>query len=275
LRRRTPAGECSAAEAQPARSTAQFADDTARLDLADAVDPIPALPRTARRADAIIAASCSVAFAVVATWISQTRAVPAIDRHIHVWVLIHRSSWNTDIARTLRWGGMSETVLPALLVIGTGAARGRLASRLKSGAGLTVIASAGIYTETRINALIDRVRPPVADWAGPAAGPSFPSGHATAATLFAVCCAWALMARVPAGWPRRATCAAAALYAVVLGWSRIWLGVHWPTDVLGGFLFSVAWTSGIMAALRAWRPRPLAGRRRADRHGRQRSDCGE
>ena len=116
---------------------------------------------------------------------------------------------------------------------------------------------AGIYIETWVNALIDRVRPPAADWAGPAAGASFPSGHTTAATLFAVCCAWALMARVPPGWPRRATYAAAALYAVVLGWSRIWLGVHWPTDVLGGVLFSVAWTSGIMATLpvRTWRLR--------------------
>jgi undecaprenyl-diphosphatase len=225
----------------------------------------------------MISASCSVAFAVLATWISQTHAVPAIDRHIHAWVLIHRSSWNIDIARTLRWGGLSEILLPALLVIGTVAARGRPSARLKSGTALTVIASAGIYTETWINALIGRVRPPLADWAGPAAGPSFPSGHTTAATLFAVCCVWALMARVPAGWPRRATCAAAALYAVVLGWSRIWLGVHWPTDVLGGFIFSVAWTSGIMAALPApaWRPWPFTGRQRTDRHSRQRSDCGE
>lgn len=274
MRRRTRAGECSIEDARP---VAKLVDDNAGLDLADAVDPIPVLPRTARRANAMISASCSVAFAVVATWISQSHAVPAIDRHIHAWVLIHRSSRNIDIARTLRWGGMTEIVLPALLVIGTAAARGRLSSRLKSGAGLTVIASTGIYTETWVNALIDRVRPPVADWAGPAGGPSFPSGHTTAATLFAVCCAWALMARVPAGWPSRATWAAAALYAVVLGWSRIWLGVHWPTDVLGGFLFSVAWTSAIMAALaaRAWRPRPLAGRRPMDRQERQRPDCGE
>jgi membrane-associated phospholipid phosphatase len=264
LRRRNGAGEHSDQDVSPTETAAQLAADRARVDLADAADPIPALPRTARKTDAIIFASCGLTFAILAAWLSREgHGVPVIDRDIHAWALTHRRSWNIDIARAARWGGISEVVLPALLVIGAVVARGRMAARLTSGAGLTVIASAGIYVETQINALIDRARPPVADWAGPAGGPSFPSGHTTAATLFAICCAWALMARVPAGWARRAVWAAAALYAAVVGWSRIWLGVHWPTDVVGGLLFSVAWTCGIMAALpaRGWRPvRLVSGR---------------
>jgi membrane-associated phospholipid phosphatase len=252
LRRRTPADEHSVEDAPSVDSAARLADNGARQDGADAVDPIPVLPRTTRNADAIVFAACGLAFAVVAIWISrQGHAVPVLDRDIHAWVLGHRGSWNVNIARTVRWGGMSELVLPALLVIGAIAARGRMAARLTSGLGLTAIASAGIYVETQINGLIDRARPPVADWAGTAGGPSFPSGHTTAATLFAICCAWALMARVPAGWARRAMWTGSALYAAVIGWSRIWLGVHWPTDVLGGLLFSVAWTFAIMAVLPA------------------------
>ena len=251
MRKRTGARDARAEHAAPVE-TAQLAENAARLNLADAADPIPALPPTARRAEAIAFASCGLAFAALTTWISRPgHAVPAADLRIHAWVLAHRATWDVAIARTVRWGGMSEVVLPALLVVGTVAAQGRMAARLKSGAGLTVIAAAGIYVETRINALIDRARPPVADWAGQAGGPSFPSGHTTAATLFALCCAWALMARVQSGWARRAMWAAAALYAAVIGWSRIWLGVHWPTDVLGGLLFSLAWACAIKAALPA------------------------
>jgi membrane-associated phospholipid phosphatase len=250
LRRNARAGEARVEDAAPEENAAPLAADAAQLDLVDAVDPIPVLPRTARTADAIIAASCGLALAAVAVWVSRDgHAVPALDRHIHAWVLAHRASWDIAIARTVRWGGMSEVVLPALLAVGTAAARGRLAARLKSGAGLTVMAAAGIYVETQINGLIGRPRPPIADWAGQAGGPSFPSGHTTAATLFALCCAWALMARFQHRRTRHAVWVAAGLYAAVLGWSRIWLGVHWPTDVVGGLLFSVAWTCGFMAAL--------------------------
>lgn len=250
MRRSARADEGRVEDAASAEDVAPLPDDTGQLDLTDAVDPIPALPPTAHTADAIVAASCGLAFAVVTAWVSRDgHAVPAIDRHIHAWVLAHRATWDIAIARTVRWGGMSEVVLPALLAFGTAAARGRLAARLKSGAGLTVIATAGIYVETQVNALIGRVRPPIADWAGQAGGPSFPSGHTTAAALFALCCAWALMARFQHRRTRRAVWAAAGLYAAVIGWSRIWLGVHWPTDVLGGLLFSAAWTCGFMAAL--------------------------
>jgi membrane-associated phospholipid phosphatase len=250
VRRGTRAGERRLEDAAPVEDVAPISEDAGQLNLADAVDPIPALPRTGRTADAILAASCGLALAVVAARVSRDgHAVPIIDRQIHAWVLAHRAAWSIAIARTVRWGGMSEVVLPAVLAIGTVAARGRPAARLRSGAGLTVIASAGIYVESQINALIGRARPPVADWAGQAGGPSFPSGHTTAATLFALGCAWALLARVQSRRTRVVLWAAAGLYVAVIGWSRIWLGVHWPTDVLGGLLFGVAWTCGFMAAL--------------------------
>jgi membrane-associated phospholipid phosphatase len=148
-------------------------------------------------------------------------------------------------------------VVPALLVIGVVAARaGRdISRRLGSGVLLTCIAGAGIYVETQVNALVGRVRPPMADWAGTAGGPAFPSGHTTAATLFAASCAWALAARVQPGWPRRTVWAGAVIYAAAVGWSRVWLGVHWPTDVVGGWLFGLTWCAGSAVVIRVLRQR--------------------
>ncbi len=158
--------------------------------------PLPRLPA------AIVSAACGLAFAVVAVWVSRSgQTVPAVDRELHEWALGHRSHWSISIARVVRWGGVTDLLLPALFVIGTAAATARTAARrLQSGLFLVAIAGAGIAVETEINALIGRARPPVADWAGAAGGPSFPSGHTTAATIFAISCAWILMGRVQAGW---------------------------------------------------------------------------
>jgi membrane-associated phospholipid phosphatase len=185
-------------------------------------------------------------------WVaSRGPAVPALDEAIHRWAVMHRDAGSVAVARAVRWGGTTYVVLAALIVIGAvSAPRGRgLAQRVGSGLLPVLVASTGIYTEIWINHVISRPRPPVADWAGAASGASFPSGHTTAATLFALSAAWTIAARVPAGGPRRAVWAGAAVYAAAVGWSRVWLGVHWPTDVAAGWLFGTAWTAGCIAAI--------------------------
>jgi membrane-associated phospholipid phosphatase len=219
----------------------------------DPATPDPATPRTT---PARLSVAAGLLFAVLAIWVAQRgSAVPAVDERIHSWAISHRSPGSAAAARAIRWGGVTWIVLPALIVIGaaTARARGDIGRRIRSGLLLCLVASAGVYAEIQINQTIARMRPPRADWAGAAAGSSFPSGHTTAATLFAVSCAWAVAARVPRGWPRRAVWAGAAAYAATVGWSRVWLGVHWPTDVLGGWLFSIAWFAGSVVVIRTLR----------------------
>jgi undecaprenyl-diphosphatase len=77
---------------------------------------------------------------------------------------------------------------------------------------------------------------------------SYPSGHAGAALL-------AYVALVVLAWPyvvwRWVALAVALLVIVGTGFGRVYLGVHWPTDVLGGFLLAGCWL-GTGVALRRW-----------------------
>ena len=192
-----------------------------------------------------------------------THAVPigTMDGSLHLWVLTHRGPFDIDVALALTWGGATIVALPALVVIGALALKGpkRLISRIGSGFLLAGVASLGAYLGLAINHFMGGARPDIADWAGGASGPTFPSGHTTVATVFAASCVWAFAPRMRTRGQLIALCTAAGAYAVVVGLTRVWLGVHWPSDVLGGWLFGVSWTalaaSAIIAARRRW-PRP-------------------
>lgn len=67
---------------------------------------------------------------------------------------------------------------------------------------------------------------------------SFPSGHATSSMIFFLTIALALTARTR--WHRVAAGAAVVL-SLFIGTSRVMLGVHWPSDVVGGWAFGALW----------------------------------
>ena len=67
---------------------------------------------------------------------------------------------------------------------------------------------------------------------------SFPSGHATSSMIFYLTLALALTAH--SRWRREAV-VGALLLSLLIGTSRVMLGVHWPSDVIGGWSFGMMW----------------------------------
>jgi undecaprenyl-diphosphatase len=89
--------------------------------------------------------------------------------------------------------------------------------------------------------------------------PSFPSGHALLSFCFYGVLAALLMARVRGKILRIAIWVAASLLIGSIGFSRIYLGVHYPTDVIAGYLAAAFWVTGLTAADR-YRQRRAARR---------------
>jgi len=92
-----------------------------------------------------------------------------------------------------------------------------------------------------------RPRPSTVYWATTATGFSFPSGHSFSSAVCAGLVLVAIARRLPS-WTRPA-CVVVVLYAVAVGLSRVYLGVHWPLDVLGAWLLATGWLAAGSAVL--------------------------
>jgi len=103
-----------------------------------------------------------------------------------------------------------------------------------------------------IKLAVDRARPHLSDPIASAAGKSFPSGHTQSAL---VGCGVLVLVFLPvvARRARPWLVAAAVLIVAVIGFSRIALGVHYLSDVIGAVLIGLAWLLVVTAAFSAWR----------------------
>ncbi|HKP74871.1 MAG TPA: phosphatase PAP2 family protein [Longimicrobiaceae bacterium] len=100
----------------------------------------------------------------------------------------------------------------------------------------------------------NRPRPHLFPWRVPYAGlSSFPSGHSMTSMVCYATLAYLITRLEPNVFLRRFTIALTTLIVVGIGLSRMYLGVHYPTDVLAGFAMGLAWASFCALGIEALR----------------------
>ncbi|MFD5464391.1 phosphatase PAP2 family protein [Kitasatospora sp. NPDC127059] len=104
---------------------------------------------------------------------------------------------------------------------------------------------------------VDRRRPAFSDPVSHASGPAFPSGHAMASAITCAVLVGLIWYRVDRRG-RTAACSVAAVTVLTIGWTRTALGVHWPSDVVAGWLAAGAVLGVVTAVIELWRPGALA-----------------
>jgi undecaprenyl-diphosphatase len=113
--------------------------------------------------------------------------------------------------------------------------------------------------DTVVKSGVGRVRPHLPDPVASAPGYSFPSGHA----LGSLVCLGVIAASLAPVLPqpaRRYLWSVCGFLVVLVGVSRVELGVHYPSDVVAGWLLGAAWLAASAAAFDVWKPAPPQAR---------------
>jgi undecaprenyl-diphosphatase len=188
------------------------------------------------------------------------------DQHWHNFLVTHRTAWLSALAKVLTYLGSIPVVYGMLILAALLAARRH---RYWEAALALAALIVGQLIRGGISVLVGRPRPPPADWLTSASGYAFPSGHSTNAVL-----AWGLVVAVV--WPwlaerrhRVTAIGVATVVALIVGGTRAYLGVHWPSDVLGGWALGCALLTLSVTAISALRFRsaPTPQYRRGQRPG--------
>lgn len=176
-----------------------------------------------------------------------------VDRPIWGWLIDHRTPLLTETAKAL--SDVGGTGVVAVVAVATAAIlwfRHR-----RSDAVLIVAATAGAGLIVLLaKPVVGRVRPPEEFRLVVETNQSFPSGHAVASAAVIGVLAAVLVPSLQHRWERVLVRVLAAALVLAIGLSRLYLGVHWTTDVVGGWLAGTGWLLLCLTAVGWWSRRP-------------------
>ena len=195
----------------------------------------------------VIALAGTFIFVGLASYV-RTGATQSFDESVLRWMGAHHSKLTDSLMLEITALGTGMVVMMIVLVAGLFLV---LTQHRYSALLLLVSTFGGLVLNTVLKMGFHRPRPQVIEWGTQAVSSSFPSGHAMSAAIVYSTVAY-LAARLHRRlWARWAMMILALVLIVAISASRMYLGVHYPSDVVAGVVIGLAWAGFCMATLEA------------------------
>ena len=186
----------------------------------------------------LVMAALGAFFVYLADEVGEQAWLTRLDSTVAQFFHQHGAPWLVDVFETVTFFGSASTlaglgVAVALMLTGL-----RRWSLLLGWA--AALAGTGLLNTT-LKGVIRRLRPQLPEPWVTEQGWSFPSGHAMGSFVAYGFLAYLLTRITPTNFARRTTVAALAVLVLLIGFSRIYLGVHFLSDVIGGYAAAAVW----------------------------------
>jgi membrane-associated phospholipid phosphatase len=177
-------------------------------------------------------------FSQLALAVTAGGPIVSLDGAVAVWLQSHATGFATDVLRAVtQLGGatflLAVTIVAALVLL----LKRRIAHAALMGAALV----GGEGLNMALKAAFERPRPSFSEPLATAAGYSFPSGHAMVALAVYGALAFVIATSVKSRRAQVLIPVAAAVLVLAIGFSRLYLGVHYVSDVLAAYGAGLAW----------------------------------
>jgi undecaprenyl-diphosphatase len=198
----------------------------------------------------VVAAACMALYVELAEDLTISAAVYAFDTRLSAAIQAWRGPLATWFFEAITWGA---SAVPVAIVTVSAIAVLLYLSRYREALFVGAVVAIGTGIDAVAKQVTARPRPPVANaLIELPTSYSFPSGHTIAALLLWTCIAvavWRTTTRVGVRW---GVLVVGLALAVLTGISRVYLGVHWPSDILASWLLGVAWLSVCAGGFLTW-----------------------
>jgi len=234
---RWPSKDLSAPQLKGEQIRATVAQHPGLRDrLRSRLDPATATELALSSALVIFIAAAAV-IGILAEMARTNRGLTHYDLSVATWAARHHTTASTRVFRFISQFGGSLVVVPLAFVVAVIESL-RLRSR-SVWAFLFLVVGGQFLLANTVKFLVSRARPSIDQLTG-FSGKSFPSGHATAAA--ARYAAFALLIGIRRSRNvKQIAAGCAAGVAVLIGGTRVLLGVHWLTDVVAGLVLGWSW----------------------------------